>query len=103
MPRYAEVPFQVHADHCVPLVLAHVVDHPVAQDPRVVHDDVQTTELTDGLVNKRFRLPPIGDVCAVGDRLSARRSYFVHNLLRRALFLRPVDRDAVIVHNDRRA
>ena len=63
-----EVPLQVYRDHRVPLLLAHVEDHAVAQDACVVDEDVEPPEgverrLHDALaaLHRRHRV-------VVGDR-----------------------------------
>ena len=45
VPRAVPGALQVHRDDRVPLRLAHVEDHPVAQDAGVVHQDVEAAEL----------------------------------------------------------
>ena len=71
MSRRREVALQVHGDHRVPLTLGHVDDHPVAQDPRVVDEDVQVAVRVDGLPDEPFRAVPIGDVLAIHDGVTA--------------------------------
>ena len=48
----AERALQVYRDHRVPLGLGHVGQHPVTQDPGVVHHDVQVAEDIDGLLDQ---------------------------------------------------
>ena len=42
---------QVGVDHVVPLLDAHLLDRPVADDAGVVHEDVETAEPPDGFVD----------------------------------------------------
>ena len=51
MPCRREVALQVDVDHGVPLGLVHVHEHPVAQDPRVVDEDVEAAELVDRVLD----------------------------------------------------
>src|SRR5262249_13097543 len=75
---------QVHADDVVPFVRAHVHEHPVAQDARVVDEHVQITEVFDGGLDQSTGAVEAGAVVAVGDRLAAVRTDPVDDLSGRA-------------------
>src|SRR3546814_10767871 len=53
---------QVHLDDRVPLGLAHVREHAVAQDPGVVDEDVETTEGVDRGADEALGTVPVADV-----------------------------------------
>jgi hypothetical protein len=71
----------VDADDGVPLRLVHVEEHPVAQDPGVVDEDIQAPELVVRLVDHLLRGVPIGDVAAVRDGFTAHGFDLVHDRL----------------------
>src|SRR5262249_30573847 len=50
-----KVALEVHGDNGIPLVLGHVHEHPVAEDPGVVDEDVEPAELVDRLPDEPFR------------------------------------------------
>ena len=52
-------------DDRVPLGLGHVEDHAIAQDARDVDQDVDATELADGLLDHLGRVVEVGDVAAL--------------------------------------
>lgn len=68
-----EVALQMDPDHRVPLVLGHREDHPVAQDARVVDEDVQLPELGDRQLDQFPGLLVVGHVSGVRDGTTARR------------------------------
>lgn len=70
-----EVALEVDADHRVPLALGHGEDHAVAQDARVVDQDVQLAELADRRLDQFAGLLEVGHVPGVGERPAARRAY----------------------------
>ena len=71
--RGGEVALQVHGDHVVPLRLGHVHDHPVAEDPRVVDEDVEPAEVVDRLLDQALGAVEVGDVLGVRRCLAAGR------------------------------
>ena len=94
----------MHPDDVVPLRLRHGEEHPVAQDPRVVDDDVQPAEGVDGLAHDGLAAVPGADVVGVGDRGTARRRDLVDHLLGRAgVAPRSVAGTTDVVHDDLRA
>jgi hypothetical protein len=76
-----EVTLEVHADDGVPVFLAHVEAHPVAQDARVVDQDVEVAPGLDRLVDEALRALPVGDVVVIGDGLAAGLGDLVDDLL----------------------
>ena len=76
---------EVHADHRVPVLLAHVEDHPVAQDAGVVDDDVELAEGVEGALDDALGALEVGDALAVGDGLAAHLLDLVDHLLGRAV------------------
>ena len=62
---------EVDRDHGVPLLLGHVDEDAVAQDPGIVDEDVDRAERRDRGVDQTLGTLPVGDVVSVGDRLSA--------------------------------
>ena len=71
-------------DHGIPLVLGHVYEHPVAEDSRVVDEDVEPPELVDRLLHEPLRAREVGDVLAVRRRLAAGGADLLDDLLGRA-------------------
>jgi hypothetical protein len=57
----------------VPLLLGHVEDHALAQDPRAADDDVEVAEATEGGVHDRLAAGHRGAALRVGDRPAAKR------------------------------
>ncbi len=78
-----EVALEVDPDDGVPLVLGHREDHPVAQDARVVDQDVELSVRLDRQLDQRAGLLVVGDVAEVGDGAAARRADLVGDLLGR--------------------
>ena len=75
----------MHLDHRVPFRFHHVHQHAVAQNARVVHQNVQPAERFDRLIDHSFRAEKIGDVVGVHDRLAAGFLDRAHDFLRRRL------------------
>src|ERR1700744_3278185 len=65
--QHREVPLQVDRYHRVPLRFLHAGDKRIAQDSRVIDQDVEATELVDRLSHNTFRTTPGGDVLGVDD------------------------------------
>ena len=61
----------MYAVHRVPLLLGGVDQHPVADEPGVVDQDVEATERIDRLLDHRLGLREVGDVGAVRHGLTA--------------------------------
>ena len=100
----AEVPFQVHPDDGVPLVLAGVDEHAVAHDAGVVHDGVEPLELLQGHLDDPAGTLELGDIVMVGDGAPAGRSdlgddFFGRRVPRRLVAGRAVECHAEIVHD----
>ena len=76
---------QVDGDDRIPLFLGHVHEHAVAQDARVVDEDVELAECLDRGVDHSLATLPARDVVAVRDRLAAHLLDLVHDLLGRRL------------------
>src|SRR5262249_46808118 len=68
---------QVDANNGVEVGDIHVEDHAVAQDARVVDDNVERAPLLDGGVDQVFRTCFIRNVIAVGDGFAAHRADLV--------------------------
>lgn len=81
--RGVEVALEVDPDHRVPLLLRHGEDHPVAQDARVVDQDVELAEAAHRQLDQLARLPEVGHVAQVGHRPAARGTDLRGHLLRR--------------------
>ena len=91
-------------DDGIPVALVHVEQHPVAEDPGIVDEDVESSEGVDGRVHERVRTVPVGHVVGVGDGLSAGGANLVDDGLRRPdIRTAAVDRRTDVVHDDRRA
>jgi len=71
--RGREVPLQVHLDDGIPLVLLHVHEHAVTEDPGVVDEDVESPERLDRGVDEPLRTGELRHVLAVGHGLAAER------------------------------
>jgi hypothetical protein len=92
------VALQVDVDHRVPLVLGHVDDHAVTQDPGVVDEDVEVTEGLDGGVDEPLCALPGRHAVAVGERLASHAVDLVDHLLcRRDVAAGAVGRAAEVV------
>jgi hypothetical protein len=74
-----EVAAQVHPQHRIPLLLGHGEDHPVAQHPGVVDQDVQPTVGAERRRHQLLARRPLPDVPGDHDRLAARRRDLVRN------------------------
>ena len=64
---------QVHAEHHVPVVLGHLEQQVVADDPGVVDQDRGRAEFGGDLADRGLHLVGLADVGAHGDRAAARR------------------------------
>ena len=71
MAQHREVALEVHPDHCVPLLLGGVDEHPVADEPGVVDEDVEAALRLMVWCDHRGGLLEVGDVGAVDDGGSA--------------------------------
>ena len=90
-------------DH-VPLVLGEVHQHPVTEDPGIVDQDVEATELVDCLRDQAARALPVADVVGVGDRHSARGADLGRDLgCRTGIGAGSVGAAPEVVDDDRRA
>jgi len=76
------VALEVHGDHRVPLALIHPGDERVPQDAGVVHQHVESAELTDRLVDQGCSPVPGGDVVGVGHCLTTGSGDLLDHLLR---------------------
>src|SRR5581483_10703488 len=102
--RRAVVPLQVHGDDVVPLLLAHVEDHPVAQDPGDVDQDVDASEVVERRLDQPLAALDRRDGVEIGYRLAAGGADFVRDLRRRPAARRAaIDVHAVVVDDDVRA
>ena len=87
-------------------LLGHREDHPVAQDARVVDQDVELAVRRDGQVDEGARGLEVGHVAEVRDRPAARRADLFGDVLRGRggrLARAVAARAAVVVDDDRRA
>ena len=84
MPHGGEVPLEVYGDDGVELLLAGVGEHPVADDARVVDQDVESAERVDRGLDQACGLRPVGDVRAAGDGFAAGSGDLVDDALRGA-------------------
>src|SRR5581483_1522527 len=82
VPRRRPVAFQVHVDNRVPLGLVHVHEHSVAEDARVVDEDVEPAVLLDRVRDEPPRAGEIRDVLVVGDGGGAELLDLCHHRLR---------------------
>ena len=95
---------QVDPHDLVPLRFGHVDDDAVAQDPGVVDKDVEVAERLDGAVDQLLGTVPVGDVVAVGDRLTTSRADLLHDLVgRSSVDATPVVGPAQVVDHHLRA
>jgi len=69
--RGGEVALQVDPDHVVPVRLVDVEGHLVAQDPSVVHQDVERAEGVDRLLHDVLAAGPRADVVPVDGGVAA--------------------------------
>jgi hypothetical protein len=75
----------MNGDHSVEIFGSKVVDHPVAKDAGIVHQNVEATELLDRLPYQVRRPIEVIDAVVIGDRTTACGEDLVNHLLRRAL------------------
>ena len=61
----------MHLDDAIPFLLRHVDHHAVAQNARIVDQDVEAPKSPDRLVDQRLRAAPIADIVAIHDGLAA--------------------------------
>ena len=73
----------MHLDHRVPFRFHHVHQHAVAQNARVVHEDVERAERLDRLVDHPLGAEEVGDVVGVHHRFPATLLDGAHDFLRR--------------------
>ena len=103
-PRGVEAPLEVHADDRVPVVLGHLVEDGIAENPRVVDDDVDPPEALDRLLDHPLRGGEIHDAVEVRLRLAARVANGGDRLQRRDPVLAVAGGGAArIVHDHLRA
>ena len=87
-------------DDGVPLGLAHVEHHAVAQDARHVDDDVHAPPRVGHLLDHLGALREVGDVAVVGLRRPAGRLDLAHHHVgRAAVAALAVQRGAEVVHH----
>ncbi len=94
------MPLEVDADDEVEVLLAHVEEHPVPQEPGVVHQDVELPEPVDRRLHEAERVVPVGDVAVVGHRFAAGGRDLVHHGVGGALLLFSLQGAAVVVDDD---
>ena len=75
---------EVHIDHCVEVLLGHREDHAVAQDSRVVDQDVEAPPGVDGLLDHLAGCREVGDIGSVDQGLASHGLDLGHHLLGRA-------------------
>ena len=68
---HVERALQVHVNHRVPLVLGHLPEQLVAEDARVVHQDVELAKRVDSGANDALCRTVVGDRFVVRDGLTA--------------------------------
>ena len=103
VPGGVERALHVRGDDRIPLLLRHVEEHAIAQDAGHVHDDVETAVRVDGLRDHRAHRSVVGDVGVVGAAGAAGGLDLVDDLTGGArVGIVAVERDADVVHHDRR-
>ena len=70
----------MHIDNGFPIVLTHLVEHAIAQDPSGVDDPVQTTKRVFGLLDHALDRRHIGHAFRVRSSLSASVSDLLRDL-----------------------
>src|SRR5690606_17770682 len=99
--KRGEMPLEVHVDDVVPVVLTHPDEHPVAQESRVVHQDVESTERVDRLLDELTGPLPRGDVVAVDHGVATGGLDLRDDLLgRRLTHVRSVETGTEVVDHD---
>ena len=82
----------------VPLHVGHVDEHPVPEDPGVVHEHVEPPEGLNGGIDETLGALPVRHVLAVGHRLAAETADLLHDLAGRpGRSPRPIDFSAEVV------
>jgi hypothetical protein len=95
---------QVHRDDRVPLLLGHVHEHPVAQDPGVQDQDVEAAVAVDRALHHLLGRAEVRDVGVARNRLAAAGHDLVDDLLRRGRVLPFAgERAAEVVDDDTRS
>ena len=59
--RDVEGAIEVHLDDRVPFLDRHVMEHAVAQDAGIVHDDIDTAEIVDRILHHALGVVPVRD------------------------------------------
>ena len=77
---------QVHVDHGVPFLEAHLVEHAIAQDAGVIDHAVKLAEIADRVGHHRLRVFITRDAAEVGDRLATHGFDFAHHFFGRCAF-----------------
>ena len=80
----AVMPLEMDADDLVPFLLAHVEDHPIAQDAGDVDQDVELPEFLDRVIDERLAAGHRRDILAVGSRAPTCGFDLVHHFVRPA-------------------
>ena len=96
---------EVHGGDGVELLFAGVGEHPVADDARVVHQNVEAAERVDCGLDETLGLRPVRDVGSTGDGFATGGGDLVDHALgcTAAARGRPVEADADVVDDDARA
>ena len=84
MSHGGEVALEVHGGDSVELLFTCVGEHAVADDARVVDQNVEVAERVDRGLDEPLGLRPVGDVRPTGDRLASGGGDFVDDALRGA-------------------
>ena len=94
----------MHPDDIVPLLLRHVENHAVAQNPGDIDQNIELAEFLDGLIDEALAAFHGRDVHVVGGRFPARGLDLLDHLVGRRLgFLLTRDGNTEIVDDHGRA
>ena len=92
---------QMHFEHAVPVLVAHLVEHGIAQDARGIDDRVQAFERVQRLFDHARDAGPAGYTVGVGNGLAAGLFDLLHHLFGGAgrTFVAAGNAAAQIVHH----
>ncbi len=92
---------QMHTNDRIPLFLAHVGERPIAQNPRIVDENIELAEIFNGARDHVPSLRPVGHIVAACQRVLSECTDLVDNMVGRGRIpASPVEIAAHVVDQD---
>ena len=91
---------QVYGDYRIPVGLFHFENGAVAQNARVIYQDVHAAEVVQCGLHQGLATADLGNGIGIRDSLAAGGSYFCHDIISNFACTRAVGITAQIVHNN---